>query len=273
MKGAVYGEVRLDVYLAEKGMAGSRTRALDLIKKGFVTVNGSIAKKASLDVDENDKISVTSDADEYVSRAALKLKCAKEYFKIDFHGLTAVDLGASTGGFCQIMLEGGINEVFAVDIGHGQLHERIAADERVHVLEGVNARYVDEGVIGKKVDIVSADLSFISQTLVFEAITKILKRDGAYIGLIKPQFEAGRERVGKHGIVKDARVHAEVIEKVIKSANAHGLVCREVIPSPILGGDGNREFLAYYINEGRQGEIPCRGKIERALKITEWSYE
>lgn len=258
--------MRIDVYLAENGLASSRTRALDLIKKGLVSVGGKTVTKASFDVTDSDEITVENSGNQYVSRAALKLAHAKEYFGIDFAGLDAVDLGASTGGFCQVMLDSGIKEVCAVDIGHGQLHESIASDKRVRVFEGVNARYIDESIIGKRVDIVTADLSFISQTLVFEAIASILKPYGVYIGLIKPQFEAGRDKVGKGGIVKDKRVHADVIEKVILNANTFGLVCKDITSSPILGGDGNREFLAYYIYEQTPGEIPSREKIDIIAK-------
>ncbi len=254
--------MRLDLYLAETKMAASRTKALDLIKKGAVAVNSKAVTKPSYDVTDGDAVKILCETDKYVSRAAHKLLYAAKRFGIDFTGLTAVDLGASTGGFCQVMLEGGIKEVFAVDIGHGQLHNSISSDERVRVLEGVNARYIDMDTIGKKADIVTADLSFISQTLVLEAVKRILKDGGIYVGLIKPQFEAGRENIGKRGIVKDKRVHADVIEKIILCANSHNLVCRAITTSPILGGDGNKEFLAYYVAEEKPGAIPDRAMIE-----------
>ena len=257
--------MRLDVYLAEKKLAVSRTKAIDLIKNEKVYVNSKIEKKPSYDVSNEDIVEISGEIPKYVSRAAYKLLYAKDCFKINFKGLTAVDLGASTGGFCQVMLEAGINEIFAVDIGHGQLHESVSGDKRVHVFEKTNARYIDTDIIGKKVDVVTADLSFISQTLVLEAITRILKTGGIYIGLIKPQFEAGRANIGKHGVVKDKRVHADVIEKVILHANSIGLVCKNIAPSPILGGDGNREFLACFINEGTPGVIFDRHEIERVV--------
>lgn len=257
--------MRLDLYLAGKQLAESRTKALDTIKKGNVKVNSKIVTKPSFDVGENDTVELCEEKYRYVSRAAEKLVFAKEEFGIDFDGLVGVDLGASTGGFCQVMLEGNIKELFAVDIGHGQLHKEVAKDNRVRVLEGVNARYIDESHIGKKADIVTADLSFISQTLVFEAITRILKPGGIYIGLIKPQFEAGRENIGKHGIVKYKKVHVDVIEKVVCSANLFGLVNKGLAVSPILGGDGNKEFLAYYVFEGISGETPSKEKITRLV--------
>lgn len=255
--------MRLDTYLAERGMAQSRTRASELIKKGFVYINGRTATKPSAEVLDADTVKLESTEREYVSRAAKKLEHAKSIFKLEFSGLRAVDLGASTGGFCQILLEGGVSELYAIDIGHAQLHESIARDERVHVLEGVNARYIDQTTVGGKADIVTADLSFISQTLVFEAISRVLKNNGVYVGLIKPQFEAGREKLGKNGIIKDKKVHADVIERVIAEANEHGLVCMGLTPSPIYGGDGNREFLAYYINKGVRSALPDRKEIDR----------
>lgn len=258
--------MRIDTYLAENGMAPSRTRASEMIKKGLVTADGKIVTKPSFEVDENSIVRVDKTEHEYVSRAAHKLAFAKECFGISFEGLCAADLGASTGGFCQVMLEAGIKKLWAIDIGHGQLHPSIAGDERVCVLEGVNARYVSEETLGQRVDIVTSDLSFISQTLVFDSICKILKPDGIYIGLIKPQFEAGRENIGKGGIVKDKRIHERVIESVIGCANVHGLVCTKLASSPILGGDGNREFLACFVNRGEPGDIPSREIIQAVVR-------
>jgi 23S rRNA (cytidine1920-2'-O)/16S rRNA (cytidine1409-2'-O)-methyltransferase len=258
--------MRIDMYLAENGIAQSRTRATDMIKKGLVRVDGKVVTKPSYEIGEGQEISVDKSEREYVSRAARKLAFAKDYFNISFDGLCAADLGASTGGFCQVMLENGIKKLWAIDIGHGQLHPSIASDARVSVLEGVNARYVTEETIGQMVDIVTSDLSFISQTLVFDAICTILKPDGIYIGLIKPQFEAGRENIGKGGIVKDKKIHERVIEKVIACANACGLGCTGITSSPILGGDGNREFLACFVNRGEPGDIPSRETIQAVVR-------
>lgn len=258
--------MRLDVYLAESGTVKSRTRALELIKAGLVTVNGKSISKASFEVDETDEVVVDRSEHEYVSRAALKLKYASEMFGISFKGLVAADLGSSTGGFCQVMLEDGISEVYAVDIGHGQLHPSVAANKKVHVLEGVNARYLDADVLTKKVDIVTSDLSFISQTLVLESIARILNPGGMYIGLIKPQFEAGRGNIGKHGLVKDKRVHADVIERVVTAAAAYGFECVNLTASPILGGDGNREFLARYEYKDSVRNTIGRRDIEKIVE-------
>lgn len=252
--------MRLDVFVAENQKI-SRTKSSELIKKGHATVNGKTVTKPSFEVSESDTV-ICDDCEEYVSRGAKKLEYALESFGVDVGGLTAVDLGASTGGFCEVLLKHGAEHVYAVDVGHGQLHERIAKDIRVTSLEGVNARYITVSDFEKEIDIITADLSFISQTLVFEGVARVLKPNGIYIGLIKPQFEAGRSNIGKGGIVKDKRVHALVIKKVIDSANSHGLVCRFLAVSPILGGDGNREFLALYENEGKPGVLPTQNIID-----------
>ncbi len=256
--------MRLDVYLSENNTEISRTKASELIKKGLVSVDGKVVLKPSFELFEESKV-LLEKTDEYVSRAAKKLEAALEMFDIDVNGLMAIDLGASTGGFCEVLLNNGAKFVYAVDIGHGQLHVKIASDKRIKSLEGVNARYVDENTIGEKADIVTADLSFISQTLVFEAITRILKPNGIYVGLIKPQFEAGRQNIGKGGIVKDKRVHADVIKKVIEGANLKGLVCFDLAPSPILGGDGNREFLAAYRYKGMVDKLVLSEKIQSVV--------
>lgn len=256
--------MRLDIYVSEQ-MNISRTRASELIKSGKVAVDGKEVAKPAFDVCDN-AVEIKNDEDTYVSRGAKKLTHALDCFKIDVTGLTCSDLGASTGGFCEVLIGHGAKKIYAVDIGHGQLHPKIAEDARVISLEGVNARYIDDTLFGEKVDIVTADLSFISQTLVFEAICRVLKPGGRYIGLIKPQFEAGRENIAKGGIVKDQKVHRAVIKKVIECANTYGLVCESIVPSPILGGDGNREFLAVYVYRGEPGIIPGDKEIAGILK-------
>ena len=257
--------MRLDVLLFEKGFAESRTRAADMIRGGHVSVDGRNVQKPSYDADDSCEISVSHDTLKYVSRAALKLLAAKENWKIDFKGLTCVDLGASTGGFCEVMLESGAAKVYAVDIGHGQLHKRILSDSRVKSFEGVNARNVSPAMFGGPADAVTCDLSFISQTLVLQAVSRITKDGGIYVGLIKPQFESRREDIGKGGIVKDARVRAQAVERVISCANTYGLVCMGVIPSPIAGGDGNLEYLAAYTKRQHAGIIPDRRQIDEIV--------
>lgn len=245
--------MRLDVFMVEAALSESRTRAAALIREGLVSINGRQATKPSTEVTDSDNVTLADGGLKYVGRGALKLLAAVDTWNIDFDGLVCADIGASTGGFTEVMLERGAKKVYAVDIGHGQLHPRIASDVRVKNLEGINARYMDSDTLGEKVDAVCADLSFISQTLVLEAISKIMKTGGFYVGLIKPQFECGRSALGKGGIVKDARAHTEAAEKVIGFAASLGFECVGLTVSPITGGDGNRELFAKYILR----DTPC----------------
>ncbi len=257
--------MRLDVFMTETALAESRTRAAELIRGGLVSVNGKHITKPSAEVKEDDNVALSDGGLRYVGRGALKLLAAAETWHIDFSDLVCADIGASTGGFTEVMLELGAKRVYAVDIGHGQLHPRLAGDSRVVNLEGVNARYMDADTLGERVDAVCADLSFISQTLVLEAISKILRPGGFYVGLIKPQFEAGPKSIGKGGIVKDVRAHTEAVQKVVSFAASVGFECVGLIPSPITGGDGNREFLAKYILR----DTPCAPPdTEEIKKIT-----
>lgn len=238
--------MRIDKYLAEHSLAESRQKAKELISGGFVTLNGKTVSKDSTDVGEKDKVEVTGRPYPYVSRGGLKLEAAKSAFSLDFTDKVACDLGASTGGFTDVMLRSGVLRVYAVDCGKGQLHPDIASDPRVVNMEGINARELCANDLGTYCDIVVSDLSFISQTLVFESVTKILSDKGEFVSLIKPQFEAGRENIGKGGIVKDPRVHISVIKQVTDAARMYHLYCMGLIRSPIRGGDGNTEYLAYF---------------------------
>lgn len=238
--------MRIDKYLAEHSLAESRQKAKELISGGFVTLNGKVVSKDSTDVGENDNVEVTGRPYPYVSRGGLKLEAAKSAFALDFTGKTVCDLGASTGGFTDLALRFGAERVFAVDCGKGQLHPDIASDPRVVNMEGVNAREITADDLGTFCDMAVSDLSFISQILVFDSVTQILSDKGEFVSLIKPQFEAGRENIGKGGIVKDLRVHISVIKRVIDAARMHNLYCCGLIRSPIRGGDGNMEYLAYF---------------------------
>lgn len=239
--------MRADAYLAEHGYAESRERAKKLILSGRVTVNGNLLSKPSVDISASDDIIVAaSDTYEYVSRGGYKLQAALEHFNVDVANLCAADLGASSGGFSDCLLVRGIKKVYAVDCGSGQLSAKIAANSRVVSIENTNARFIDSDLFGEKVDMVVMDLSFISQTLVFPAISRILKSDGILISLIKPQFEVGRSFVGKNGIVKNKKAIADAVSRVVENAAEFGLSCRGIIESPIKGGDGNTEFLALF---------------------------
>jgi 23S rRNA (cytidine1920-2'-O)/16S rRNA (cytidine1409-2'-O)-methyltransferase len=232
--------MRLDRRLVADGLAESRTRAQMLVRGGAVEVNGAVAARASLDVADDANVRVGATPCPFVSRAALKLVHALEVFGLAPSG-EALDLGASTGGFTEVLLARGASRVHAVDVGHGQLHPRLAADPRVVSLEGVNARALPPGLPGP--DWITADLSFIGlETALPPAL--VLARPGAVlVALVKPQFEAGPARVGKGGIVRDPGVHAEVRARIARFLDASGWAVVGEAESPITGGGGNREFL------------------------------
>lgn len=235
--------MRLDLYLAAEKLAKSRSRAASLIEGGFVTVNGIAVTKASYDVKETDAVALTGEEHGFVGRGGMKLDGALERFGVNAAGLVCSDIGASTGGFTDCLLKRGAVRVYAVDSGHGQLDESLVNDSRVVNLEGVNARYLNRELIPEACSLAVCDLSFISQTLVIPAVRQILAEDGQYLALIKPQFECGREAVGKGGIVKDKKQHIAAIRKVLASAAENGLMAQKLMKSPIQGGDGNTEFL------------------------------
>jgi len=238
--------MRLDSYLNQsKGL--SRNRAKALIENGAVSVNGICVTKPSYDIDEASPpdICVDESTIPYVSRGGLKLKGALDMFGVDPCGRICADIGASTGGFTDCLLKEGAVKVYAVDSGSDQLAESLKSDKRVVSIEHFNARNLKEDTFGEKCSLAVADLSFISQTYVLEGIASILEDDGEYIGLIKPQFECGRQAIGKGGIVKKPTDHLFAIERVCDFAVSCGFEVRKVIISPIKGGDGNREFLLY----------------------------
>ena len=243
--------MRADLFLSSSGYAKSRTAAARLIESG-VTVGGVKIKKPSQDIPETMSGAevVISDPERYVSRGGLKLEAALDAFGISPKWLVCADIGASTGGFTDCLLQRGAAKVYAVDVGHGQLDKSLEGNPRVISLEGVNAREIDESTLGEKAALVTSDVSFISQEKIYDSVTKILSGGGKFISLIKPQFEAGADSVGKGGIVKDKRAHVRVIETLISAARRRGLAVKAVIPSPIKGGDGNIEYLAYFENGG-----------------------
>ena len=235
---------RLDVALHEMYPQYSRRQLQSWIMQGRVTVDGHMATKAGMQV--NGDVSIVLDINEpkYVSRAGFKLEKALEHFNIDVNNLIVLDAGLSTGGFTDCLLQHGAQKVYGVDVGYGQVHEKIRNDDRVLVLERTNLRHVRE--IGEKVDLVTLDLSFISVLLVMDAVKAILKDDGMLIVLIKPQFEAEKHEIGRGGIIKDAQVHQKVIDKVVSGIVSHGFMSMGVIESPILGSQGNKEFIGFF---------------------------
>ena len=239
------GKERLDVFLFENGYAKSRTAAQALIMEGIVYVDNQKAMKAGDMVAGTEKIEVRGKTLEYVSRGGLKLEKAMKSFDISVDGLVCMDIGASTGGFTDCMLKNGAVKVYSVDVGYGQLAWSLRQDERVVNMERTNIRYVERENIDEELDFFSVDVSFISLKKVLPVAYKLLKEKGKGACLIKPQFEAGREKVGKKGVVRDISVHKEVIENVIAFTKEIGFSVKGLDYSPIKGPEGNIEYLMF----------------------------
>lgn len=236
---------RLDMLLVQQGYATSREKAKAIIMAGQVYVDGQKEDKAGSMFKEEAKIEVRGNTLKYVSRGGLKLEKAMSHFAVTLEGKVCMDVGASTGGFTDCMLQNGAVKVYSVDVGHGQLDWKLRNDPRVVCMEKTNIRYVTPEDIGEPVDFSSIDVSFISLTKVLEPIRRYLKADGEIVALIKPQFEAGREKVGKKGVVREKSTHHEVIEKVAGYANAIGFEVLNINFSPIKGPEGNIEYLLH----------------------------
>jgi 23S rRNA (cytidine1920-2'-O)/16S rRNA (cytidine1409-2'-O)-methyltransferase len=240
---------RVDKLLVTRGLAESRTKAQALVMAGVVLVNEQRTNKPS-DLVAPDAVIRLKGGDDpatrYVGRGGLKLEAALREFEINVQGLTCLDVGASTGGFTDCLLQNGARQVISIDVGHNQIDWRLRTDQRVEVREGVNARYLTPEDFTSTFDIVVMDVSFISATKVMPAIVTLLSERGRLITLIKPQFEVGRGEVGKGGIVRDAEKHERVIDEVNHAAQELGLEVRGIMESPIHGAEGNVEFLALY---------------------------
>ena len=236
---------RLDCILFERGLCESREKAKAIIMSGNVYVENQKADKPGTSYEETANIEVRSAALAYVSRGGLKLEKAIKEFKIDLNGLVTMDIGASTGGFTDCMLQNGAKKVYAVDVGYGQLAWKLRNDDRVVNLEKTNIRYLDKDLITDQLDFFSVDVSFISLCKVLDVAKDFLEEGGRAVCLIKPQFEAGREKVGKNGVVRDAKVHKEVIEKVCDYVKENGFNILGLDYSPIKGPKGNIEYLIY----------------------------
>ncbi|HKX67576.1 MAG TPA: TlyA family RNA methyltransferase [Intrasporangium sp.] len=239
---------RLDAALVSRGLARSRAQAGDLIRDGVVLVDAHVVGKPSRQVSDAAVITLTRKADRWVGRAALKLVRALELWPIAVAGRRCLDVGASTGGFTQVLLEHGASQVTALDVGHGQLVARLALDPRVIDLQGTNIRDVDAGSLGGPFDLVVCDLSFISLTVALPAIRPLVSDDGDggdLVVLVKPQFEVGRERLGRSGVVTSRDERHRVLRSVHATATRMGLGVRAAAPSPIRGGEGNIEFLLW----------------------------
>lgn len=238
-------KIRLDAYLVENGLVSGRDLAKSLIMEGKVYVNNQKADKAGEQVSEKDKVELRGETLKYVSRGGLKLEKAMNTFPIRLDGAVAMDIGASTGGFTDCMLQNGASKVFSVDVGYGQLAWKLRTDERVVNMERTNIRYVTPEDIGQELDFASIDVAFISLKLVLPVAKNLLKENGEIVALIKPQFEAGREKVGKKGVVREPSVHREVICEVTRFAQECGFCILGLDFSPIRGPEGNIEYLMY----------------------------
>lgn len=238
--------IRLDLALEERGLLPSRARARDAVLRGTVRVNGEPAKKPNQMVGPDDAIALDDPAAGYVSRAALKLIAGLDAGAVDVAGKVCLDVGASTGGFTQVLLERGAAKVFAVDVGHGQFHESLRGDLRVVSIEGTNARELSRDEIAEPIDLLVSDVSFVSVTKVLEAPLGLCGPAAQAVILFKPQFEVGRDFVGKGGIVTDMEASARAMGEVIAFVAAQGFEHRLSVESPIAGGDGNRETVLVF---------------------------
>ncbi|MBR5270948.1 MAG: TlyA family RNA methyltransferase [Clostridia bacterium] len=240
-------KIRLDALLVNSGLVQSRERAKALIMAGQIYIENQKCDKAGLMVDEdNTKVEIRGEQLKYVSRGGLKLEKALNEFPISLEGKTTMDIGASTGGFTDCMLQNGAKKVFAVDVGYGQFAWKLRQDERVVNMERTNIRYVTPEQIGEEINFASIDVSFISLKLVLPVAYNLLSNDGELVALIKPQFEAGRAQVGKKGVVRDINVHYEVIKTVLDFARSINFYVAGLSFSPIKGPEGNIEYLAYF---------------------------
>jgi 23S rRNA (cytidine1920-2'-O)/16S rRNA (cytidine1409-2'-O)-methyltransferase len=246
--------MRVDLLMVEKGLAPSRNRAQELIASGRVVMvvagRKQPVKKPSLNVDspENVSFEISEVQDEFVSRGGVKLKGALQRLKLDVKGFHTLDIGISTGGFTDCLLQAGAARVIGVDVGHGQLADKLSRDSRVKLIEGVNARQLSSTPLidlngGRKFDLVVIDVSFISLTLVLPEVISYLRESASIVALVKPQFEVGRENLGKNGIVKDASLYTAVEAKIRNACRVSGLIVEDYFESPIEGSDGNREFF------------------------------
>lgn len=238
-------KIRLDIAVFERGFAPSREKAKAIIMAGQVFVNNQKVDKAGTEIKEDDVVEVRGKTLQYVSRGGLKLEKAMQQFPISLSGKICMDVGASTGGFTDCMLQNGAVKVYSVDVGYGQLAWKLRNDERVVNLERTNFRYVTEKEIPDKVEFSSVDVSFISLKLILPVLSQLLSDNGQAVCLIKPQFEAGKDKVGKKGVVRDLDVHLEVVERIIDFSLENGFAVMGLEFSPIKGPEGNIEYLIY----------------------------
>ena len=252
---------RLDVLLTERLYAETRTKAQAIIMSGNVYVNGQKADKPGMSFEETVDIEVRGASCPYVSRGGLKLEKALRDFGVDVNGFVCSDSGASTGGFTDCLLQQGASKVFAIDVGYGQLDWKIRSDPRVVVMERTNIRYVTPEDLGEALDLSVIDVSFISLKIVLPAIKALLKPTGQVLCLIKPQFEAGREKVGKKGVVREPETHKQVLDDFVALANALNFTILGLTFSPVKGPEGNIEFLGHLTLADKEGILPDTAQV------------
>lgn len=264
------GKKRLDVLMVEQGLAESRQKAQALIMAGQVFIGDRRHDKAGAVVEETAHLEVRGQSLRYVSRGGLKLEKAMTCFPIRLDGCVAADIGASTGGFTDCMLQNGAAKVYAVDVGYGQLAWSIRNDKRVICLERTNARYLTKEQIPEPLDFASIDVSFISLKLILPALRLLMKDSGQVAALVKPQFEAGREKVGKKGVVRDPAIHLEVLQHFLEHADEADFSVKGVSFSPIRGPEGNIEYLGYLsVGRGASCEVDLEELVKRSHQVLE----
>lgn len=259
---------RLDILMVDRGLALSREKAKAIIMSGIVYVDGQKEDKAGSTFEDTALIEVRGNTLKYVSRGGLKLEKAMEEFGLSLDNKICMDVGASTGGFTDCMLQNGAVKVYSIDVGHGQLAWKLRNDERVVCMERTNMRYVTQEDIADLIDFSSIDVSFISLTKILLPVKNLLVPEGEVVCLIKPQFEAGREKVGKKGVVRDRKVHKEVIELVLNYAESIGFVPLNLDFSPVKGPEGNIEYLLHIRNGGEGVEKDWAGQIEQVVEAS-----
>ena len=260
-------KIRLDIALTQRGLAESREKAKALIMAGQVYLNGQKELKAGASVKSDDGIEVRGSRNPFVSRGGLKLQKAAEKFDIDLSGCICMDIGASMGGFTDCMLTHGASKVYSIDVGYGQLAWKLRTDERVVNMERTNFRYVTHEQIPEDIDFASVDVSFISLKIILPVLRELLKSDGQAVCLIKPQFEAGREKIGKKGVVRDPQVHVEVVENIVNFALENGFDVKNLDFSPIKGPEGNIEYLMH-IQKSENPRKICEITPEELVKLS-----
>ncbi len=264
---------RIDILLVEKGLASTREKAKRIIMSGVVFIDNERVDKVGAKVDVNKEIEIKGNTQRYVSRGGYKLEKAIDTFVLDLENNVCIDIGSSTGGFTDCMLQNGAKKVFAIDVGRGQLDWGLRNNPKVVSMEKTNIRYVKEEDLGEKADFISVDVSFISLKLVLPVLKTLLKDGGKSVVLIKPQFEAGRENVGKNGVVKDLKVHYEVSKMIVDFVKGLELNFLGFTHSPIKGPKGNREYLLFFENANFEKFPPEEKVYNLILKVVNASHE